>query len=469
MDNGVAERLWQQIWQSLRNADAPVPPLNIKGSQAFSAAFPVSELAVASIAAAAQASAALIDNSHPLVTDAHLASRWFQPALRPLNRTPPALWDPFAGDYAAADGWIRLHTNAPHHRHAVERVLGQQKDRQALAAAVRGWGKQPLEQAVIEAGGCAAEMRSLEQWQQHPQGRSVAREALIAQCLQPCAAAPQWPLPPARPLLGVRVLDVTRIIAGPVATRFLAGLGAQVLRIDPPGWEEPTLAEEMTLGKRCARLDFTSTEGRRQFETLLASADVLVHGLRADALENLGYGAEQLQQLSPGLIDVSLNAWGWQGPWRNRRGFDSLVQMGCGIADRGRQWKQSDGPVPLPVQALDHATGYLMAAAVLEGMRQRRLHQTGFTARLSLARTACLLTDNPCAANAQPPGAGQLCRSDEAPAVVISDWGIARCLQPPFWLPGMPLAWSLPPSPLGSASAAWRQVQDGAVPPCGLG
>lgn len=455
MDNGLAAVFWRQMWQSLRKADSPAPPLKIKGNQAFCAAYPVSELAVTSIALAAQASADLTNNPHNVEINAHLAARWFQQSLRPLNRDLPSLWDAFAGDYAASDGWIRLHTNAPSHRQAMERVLGKHQHRQTLADAVRSWKKQPLEQAIVNAGGCASEMRTLSEWQQHPQGQSVAREALIEQTLQPEAAPPQWPLLTARPLLGVRVLDLTRIIAGPVATRFLAGLGAQVLRIDPPGWEEPTLAEEITLGKRCARLDLKSAGGRQQFEQLLARTDVLVHGYRADALENLGYSTEQLQQLSPGLIDVSLNAWGWQGPWRNRRGFDSLVQMGCGIADFGRQWNNGDAPTPLPVQALDHATGYLMAAAVLEGMRQRRLYHTGFRARLSLARTACLLSDNPLPVDAQPPGAGPAQSDDEATTIEISPWGIAYRLRSPLWLPATPLLWSLPPSPLGSAEATW--------------
>nr|WP_314423313.1 CoA transferase [uncultured Erwinia sp.] len=457
MNDRITAELWQQLWQGLRNALSAPPALKITGRQALVSAYPVSELATTSMALAAQAAASLTDNDRPLRIDCALASRWFQHALRPIHRPPAALWDPFAGDYACADGWVRLHTNAPHHREAMERVLGQHDNRQALADTVAEWDRFTLEQAVVDAGGCAAALRSLQEWQQHPQGQSVSREALIEQSLQPCGPAPAWSLPPARPLLGVRVLDLTRIIAGPVATRFLAGLGADVLRIDPHGWHEPALEEEMTLGKRCARLDLKSAEDRRRFEQLLAQSDVLVHGYRADALSNLGYDPETRQKLRPGLVDVSLNAWGWTGPWRNRRGFDSLVQMACGIADRGREWQGGDAPVPLPVQALDHATGYLMAAAVLEGLRQRLLHGTGFTARLSLARTACLLTDHPLPADEQPAGLGARQRQDEEQEMVLSCWGMAAQLRAPFWLPGTPLLWSRSPSPLGSAAAEWRE------------
>lgn len=457
MDKGFITPLWQQLWHGLRSPDTPLPAVKFNGEERFSSLYPVTELAGTSLALAMQAAADLVGNTRQLEVDTRLASRWFQHSFAPINRSAPALWDPLAGDYATRDGWIRLHTNAPHHRAAVESVLGQHAGRASLVKVVSRWEKTALEEAVIAAKGCASEMRSVAEWQAHPQGRAVQREALIEQTLQQEAAAPRWRLLPARPLLGIRVLDLTRIIAGPVATRFLAGLGADVLRLDPPGWEEPALEEEITLGKRCARLDLASAAGRNMFEALIGEADVLVHSYRADALSGLGYDAETLQTLSPGLIDVSLNAWGWRGPWRNRRGFDSLVQMGCGIADSGRKWKMSDAPSPLPVQALDHATGYLMAAAVLEGLRQRQLHHTGFTAHLSLARTACLLTENPLPDTEPPRGLGPAKPHDNNVETEITRWGIGYRLRSPVWLPGTPLAWSRSATPLGSALPEWRR------------
>lgn len=234
MDNRLSDALWHQLWHGLRNTTTALPALKIHGDRALVSAYPVSELAVTSIGLAAGAAASLTGNASLLEVDATLASRWFQNALRPVNRHMPPLWDPFAGDYATDNGWLRLHTNAPAHRAAMEKVLGKHADRQPLAAAVARWKSSELEQAVVDAGGCAAALRSFSEWQQHAQGHSVSQEALIEQTLQACGPAPAWRLLPARPLLGVRVLDLTRIIAGPVATRFLAGLGAEVLRIDPP-------------------------------------------------------------------------------------------------------------------------------------------------------------------------------------------------------------------------------------------
>ena len=339
----------------------PHTPIPFTSKGALPSAFAVTDLASASIAAAGQAVSELL-HQHTgrlpnLEVDRRLASFWFATSIRPVGWSVPPLWDPVAGDYPTSDGWIRLHTNAPHHRAAAEKVLGACADRAAVASKVAQWAKTDLEHAVVEAGGCAAEMRSWAQWQAHPQGQAVNSEPLIQFSAGNPEPPSSWQGSVARPLAGIKVLDLTRVLAGPVASRFLAGLGADVLRIDPPTWNEPGVVPEVTLGKRCARLDLHDKADRILFESLLKDADILLHGYRADALERLGYGVAERQALAPGLIDACLNAYGWSGPWQNRRGFDSLVQMSSGIAEAGMQWKKADQPTPLPVQALDHAPG----------------------------------------------------------------------------------------------------------------
>ncbi|MFS7186672.1 CoA transferase [Serratia proteamaculans] len=458
MDN-LTQTLLAEIGQSLGHSAIPEIPLTISGEGALNSAFPVTELATACWSTAGLACAQLLQQNQggvpQVFVDSRLASLWFGWTLRPLGWPLPAAWDALAGDYATRDGWIRLHTNAPHHRKAVEQVLGPHQDKNRLAQKVQTWKKGQLEQAVIEAGGCAAEMRSVEAWRQHIQGKSVALEPLIHQLQQAEAPPAGWTLPPARPLHGVRVLDLTRIIAGPVATRFLAGLGADVLRIDPYGWDEPGVEHEVILGKRCARLNLANAHDRHTFEHLLKNADVIVHGYRAGALEKLGYGAEQRRALSPGLIDVCLNAYGWSGPWRGRRGFDSLVQMSCGLAESGMAWKNAAIPVPLPVQALDHATGYLMATAVLHGLRQRLQQGTGYSARLSLARTAQLLSDHPYPQHYPLTPLAAVTPADENLETEQTHWGPAQRLLPPLQLTGTSLLWALPATHLGSSQPEW--------------
>ena len=444
------------IWTAAGGAASAVERVEFKGTGALASVFVVTDLAAASAAAAGLAVAELVSacgGDAPRVgVDRRLASFWFGTTLRPLGWELPPHWDAIAGDYATADGWIRLHTNAPHHRKAALAVLSVPADKAQVARAVAAWHSDALEAAVVAEGGCAAAMRSLQAWSAHPQGSAVAAEHLFATTTLAGGPVPAWQGTPAQPLAGLRVLDLTRILAGPVATRFLAGFGADVLRIDPPGWEEPGQVPEITLGKRRARLDLHNPADRLCFEQLLAQADVLVHGYRADALERLGYGDAARQALRPGLIDVSLDAYGWTGPWRGRRGFDSLVQMSSGIAEAGMRLWQRERPTPLPVQALDHATGYLLATAVLRGLTVRARSGAGCITRTSLARTAALLTATPVLAQGEfkPESA-----DDRAGLIEATAWGPAQRLAPPLLVTGAPMQWRHPAEPLGNSPARW--------------
>ena len=442
------------IWTAL-GGDA-APGLDVVGEGGLPGAFAVTELAAGSVGAACMAVASLVAARHGVVAgatvDRRLTSLWFQGSIRPEGWALPPAWDAVAGDYRAADGWIRLHTNAPRHRAAALRVLGVAAERGAVAEAVARWTADALEAALVEAGGCAAAMRGLAGWASHLQGRAVATEPLVHREAGAGGPEPRWTVPRARPLSGVRVLDMTRILAGPVATRFLAGWGADVLRIDPPGWDEPSLAPDVTLGKRCARLDLRDAAARAAWEALLRQADVLVHGYRPGALDALGLDAAARRALCPGLVEVSLDAYGWTGPWAGRRGFDSLVQMSSGIAREGMRRSGADRPVPLPVQALDHATGYLMAAAAVRGLEARLRTGMASTWRASLARTAGLLVALG-TEEAAPLGAD---RSDDwSPGLEDTAWGLARRLRPAGAIEGAAMAWDRPASPLGSARPAW--------------
>ena len=432
-------------------------PFKIAGDDVLSSFFNVSSLAAMSIgvAGAMLSRFAAGEGRRPaaVTVDRRLASLWFGSSLRPIGWTLPPTWDSVAGDYRAKDGWIRLHTNAPHHRKRALAVLGVDEDRDAVARAVAGWDAETLEKAIVEARGCAAMMRSFERWEAHPQGAAIAEEPLIIWEERKAITPKPFSHRERRPLQDLRVLDLTRVLAGPAATRFLAGFGADVLRIDPPDWDETLAVQEMTLGKRCARLDLRNRKDRGLFEKLLMEADILVHGYRAEALAGLGYGSDRRRMLNPGLIDVSLNAYGWSGPWSDRRGFDSLVQMSSGIADFGMKKAGADRPFPLPVQALDHATGYLMAAAVLYALALRQGEGRVLSARLSLARTAHLLaaTKRETWSNGLRPETDD----DVDPRLEETAWGSAKRVKFPLTIEGIEPVWCYPAGPLGSAAPAW--------------
>lgn len=447
----------QQMWRAL-DYNGPLPPIEITGQGSLPSAFATSDLAAASVGVAALAIAQLVGErvaeAPAVAVDRRLASFWFDKSFMEEGWSAPPVWDPIAGDYLAADGWIRLHTNAPHHREAALAVLAVPADKAAVRAAIQGWRIEELEAAIVQRGGCAAAMRSMAAWAGHPQGRAVAAEPLIwHQATGKAEVAERAVFDLDRPLAGVRVLDLTRIVAGPVATRFLAGYGADVLRIDPMAWEEPSRAPEMTLGKRCARLDLRDAHDRSRLLRLVAGADIIVHGYRRDALERLGLGADIRHGVRPGLVDISLDAYGWTGPWADRRGFDSLVQMSTGIAHEGMRRLGLDRPGPLPVQALDHAAGYMMAAAAIRGLGRRLATGAGSMARVSLARTAALLVSAPPAEGAPPLAARTL--DDFQPDSEQTAWGPARRMRPPATVGGAPMRWARPAGELGSSLPEW--------------
>ncbi len=454
----VFQSLLGELVTALDLPTAQAANLQVRGNDSLASCFPVSELATAAIGVAGLAAGDLLAEGAPglpVQVDRHLAAAWFKTSLRPLGWELPAVWDPITGDYRTRDGWLRLHANAPHHRERALAVLGCGNSHDAVAQAMAGGSGEDLETAIVAAGGCAAKLRTQAEWQAHPQGQAVGAEPLIAQEWTVADIASNWRPDPQRPLQGIRVLDLTRILAGPIATRLLAGLGAEVLRIDPPDWDEPAQAPEVTLGKRCARLDLRRPADRQRFEALLTSADILVHGYRADALERLGYGVAARRAANPGLIDISLCAYGWSGPWALRRGYDSLVQMSCGIAAAGREWQGGEQPVPLPVQALDHATGYLMAAAALRGLALRQRERRAMTARLSLARTAVLLTKRPGASGGPAYGGPE--EGDYGETQEPTAWGPALRLLAPLKIGEFELQWQRPATRLGSATADWSR------------
>jgi crotonobetainyl-CoA:carnitine CoA-transferase CaiB-like acyl-CoA transferase len=363
--------------------------LDISGDAVLPSPYRVDVAATASVAAATLAAGRLWHlrggppaHAHVDVRHASLAFR-SERYLRVDGAAPP-MWADLSGDYRAADGWVRLHANYPAHRDAILRALDAPADRDRVAAAVRARPAVDVEEAVITAGGAAAAARTPAQWAAHPHGTATATLPLVA--LDRVDHSPPRPLSPADSPLGtVRVLDLTRVIAGPVCGRTLAGYGADVLRVGADHLAlVPPLVIDTGFGKRFCHLDLRTPDGAAALRGLVTQADILVQAYRPGALDALGFGPAACAALRPGLVYVSISAWGHAGPWQGRRGFDSLVQMASGIA-------AGDPPVPLPAQVLDHATGWLAAAAAMEALRRR--HRTGgaWHARLSLARTAAWL------------------------------------------------------------------------------
>ena len=295
--------------------------------------------------------------------------------------------DAIAGLYRTADGWVRLHTNFPHHRDGILRLLGCAHERQAVADALRLRRALAFEAEATAAGLCVAALRSFAEWDAHPQGQAVPTRPLVA--IERIGEAPARPLPAAdRPLAGLRMIELTRVIAGPVCGRTLAAHGAEVLRIIAP--HLPTFARldiDTGRGKRAAQLDLRREADRRALRDLVRGADVFIQGYRPGAIAAFGFGPDALARLRPGIVAVSLSAYGAAGPWAEKRGFDSLVQTASGFNAAEAEAARQETPRALPAQALDFATGHLLAFGAIVGLIWRAEQGGSWHVQASLART----------------------------------------------------------------------------------
>jgi crotonobetainyl-CoA:carnitine CoA-transferase CaiB-like acyl-CoA transferase len=308
--------------------------------------------------------------------------------LRIEGKSAPELWDKIAGLYRCGDGrFVRLHTNFPHHRDGVLKLLGCEHDRAAVQKALDGWKAEAFETAAAEAGLVVTATRSFAEWDAHPQGQALAAMPVFS--IEKIGDAPQQPLAAGdRPLSGVRVLDLTRVIAGPVCGRTLAAHGADVMLVTAAHLPQMgPLVIDSGRGKLSAVVDLRDSAGRDALAGLLRSADIFVQGYRPGAIAHSGFSPAQAAQLRPGIVYVSLCAYGHEGSWANRRGFDSLVQNANGMNHAEAEAAGSAQPKPLPCQALDHGAGYLMAFGAMTALARRVTEGGSWHVRVSLAQT----------------------------------------------------------------------------------
>jgi len=308
--------------------------------------------------------------------------------LRVDGKGSPMAWDAIAGIYKTRDQrFVRLHTNFPHHRAAVCKVLNCKPERDDVQAALMQWDAEAFETAAYAGGGVVAMMRSHQEWSDLPHAKALAELALVSIEKIGEAAPKPWPAGD-RPLAGVRVLDLSRVIAGPVAGRTLAVHGADVLLISGPDLPAiPWLTIDTGRGKLTSFVGLKSEQGRGSLRDLLASADILSQGYRPRAIASLGFSPQDAAKINPGIVYVSLSAYGHAGPWAERRGFDSLVQTSTGFNHAEGQAAGVDGPKELPAQMLDHATGYMMAFGAMMAKARQSREGGSWHVRVSLAQT----------------------------------------------------------------------------------
>lgn len=370
------------------------------------------------------------------------------------NGKKPVSWDPLAGHYPTRDGrTMFLHTNHPHHREGALRISGaKEATREALAEAVAKWDGLAIEEAIAS-GGCVGGLsRSREEWNAHPHGVAIAKLPLLD--IVKIGETPARPLPKGdRPLSGVRVLDLTRVLAGPTSGRVLAENGAEVLHIAAPHLPYQTeILMDTGHGKRCAWIDLREPTGIATLEGLVREADIFTQGYRPGTLAARGFSPERLAELRPGIVCVSICAYGHEGPWSDRRGFDSIVQNVTGLAATQGSLAQ---PRNLPVQANDYIAGYLAALGAMVALA-RRVEQGGsWLVRVSLVQVAHWIASLGTIDGST--GQKELPDGELAKLLMESDgpFGHLRHLKPVVQLSDTPAFYARPAEPLGTSPARW--------------
>jgi crotonobetainyl-CoA:carnitine CoA-transferase CaiB-like acyl-CoA transferase len=376
--------------------------------------------------------------------------------LRVDGKPPGPTWDAIAGIYKTRDQrFVRLHTNFPHHRDAVCMVLNCKPEREEVQAALMQWDAEAFETAAY-AGGCVvACMRSHDEWSATPHAKALAGLPLITIEKIGDAAPKPWPRGD-RPLAGIRVLDLSRVIAGPVSGRTLAVHGADVLLISGPDLPAiPWLTIDTGRGKLTSFVELKSDQGRSTLRDLLAQADIFSQGYRPRAIASLGFSPEEAAKINPGIVYVTLSAYGHAGPWAERRGFDSLVQTTTGFNHAEGQAAGVDGPKELPSQMLDHATGYFMAFGAMMAKARQSREGGSWHVRVSLAQTGRWLWNLGRVADGFK--TQDLKAESVTPFIeeVASGFGPLRSASHSAILSKTPAFWARPAMPLGSHPPQW--------------
>ena len=426
----------------------------------FPSSFAVGAAAQSTIAAAALAACELghtrgAARQRVTVGMAHAAAEctsWFQ-----LDGRQPTLWDEFSGLYRCADGYVRVHANFAHHREGALKLLGLDPSNATRADAERAllaWRALDYERAAAERGLVVAALRRFDQWDATPQGQAIDGQPLMT--ISRIGDAPPLALPPLgdtdRPLARLRVLDLTRVLAGPVGGRALAALGADVMLVNSPHLPNIEAIADTSRGKRSVHIDLATESGRERLWQLIAGAHVFSQGYRPGGLAARGFSPEALAGRRPGIVCVSLTAYGTQGPWAARRGFDSLVQTAMGFNHAEGEAAGDGQPRALPMQILDEATGYLMAFGAAAALHRQQTEGGSWHVQVSLAQTGHWLRGL-----GRVPEGLQTAKPDLTPYLetTASGFGELQAVRPSAQLARTPAGYVWPSMPPGSDEAAW--------------
>jgi crotonobetainyl-CoA:carnitine CoA-transferase CaiB-like acyl-CoA transferase len=462
-------RILRELWLTAGLDASALDNITLSGSDpVFPSSFAIGAAAQVSIAAAALAACEFsyrrgAPRQNVSVDMRHAAlecTGWFS-----VNGQSPELFDALSGLYRCQDGWVRLHAVFEHHRHGALRLLGldpYNATRSHIAEVLGSWRAEDFETAAANACLVAVALRTVAEWDASPQGMAVATMPLFS--IERIGDAPPRDSAAASyadnaaamssPMAGVRVLDATRVLAGPVGGRTLAGYGADVVLVNAPYLPNIEAIAETSRGKLSTHVDLDSLEGQSTFEHLLEGADVLIQGYRPGGFEKLGFGPGDIASRHPGVVYVTLTAYGRDGPWAKRRGFDSLVQTAMGFNVAEGLAARREQPRAFPMQIIDNCTGFLIAMCVAAALIRQREQGGTWHVNLSLAQTGHWLRGLGRVADGfrvSPPEVEEYLETFE------SGFGQLRAIRHSANLSRTVVKWSRPSMPPGSHPPVWPE------------
>lgn len=466
----------KHIWSGLDLPEHVLDSVHLPGtSQALPSSFKVEHLAQASIALSALATA-LVDSVYSNTAQIkavtvplhHAAVEFASEQVYILNDKPsPSSWGSIGGLHKTADGHVRIHDSFINHRKAALSLLGCEEGatREEVASKILGWKSLELEKAAQHHKAVIYALRSFEEWDATPQAKAIADFPITLRQTAECEAglSPNIPTDADRCLRGLRVLEISRVIAAPVAGRTLAAHGADVLWVTSPNLPAlPGIDIDVSRGKRTIQLDLDNEDDRATMKRLAKDADVFIQSYRPGALANKGFSPQDLVALCPhGIIYANLSAWGSEGPWSGERGFDSMVQTVSGLnVSEADHFGEGAAARPLPVQALDHAAGYLLATGILAAVYKQTRQGGSWEVNVSLAAVGKYLRSL-----GQIPGRkGFECinlKDHEHAAEFLEErecgFGVLRAVRHAADVEGKTPGWEHMPKKLGSDEAQWLE------------
>ncbi len=375
----------------------------------------------------------------------------------PRLRMAPEQRSAAAGFFQTADDrWVYLHSGFPQQAAQMLQLLDTTDAADAVTDAVRGYTAEALEDKIAESGLCGAMVRSAQEWDDSPTGLLLASRPVV-EVIQ-MGDSPPEPFPEdfARPLAGTNVLDLTRVLAGPTCARTLAAYGATVLRVGAEHLPSiPLFVADTGFGKRSAFLNLTERAGAYRLRELIREADVFSQGYRTGAMEGLGFGPLGVARIRTGIVYVSINCYGHEGPWRTRPGWEQLAQTVTGMAKLQGEFREAGKPELLPAAVTDYTTGYLAAYGVLLALQRRAQFGGSYWVRVSLSRTGVWIRN----LGLRAPSETKSLTERELAAMTTNastSWGPVSHLKPAVSLSETNVAWQQPPVPLGTHQASFE-------------